>query len=695
MGSGNNRRDIKRAEVDGPAISALHRLMASMPIPSTPPNYRGNAEALGLTLLDMSLRLIHVSRLSEHLRLIDRGHAARSVSVDVDMAKLTHRQRQILAADAPKAPLEGGVWVPVSRYGRSDLAPVVVRDSHDGVVPRMTHRETKHATVAGVLRLLDMLIEAHVASVGPSPVQELQSHQRSRWLIEAAVMQLVDGGLEAAPPAPRSVDTVAAPTDEVLKIRTVAREALDDLLKQSREPFEQLLDRACREYILVVLLPGKDARAFLRWDAPLIPAKRLDKAGGLRRFLRATLPVNREFAVEYATNLPRAVKSYHLTVEVSEEIHVRRFLLSSNVDDPFVASLDADLVALSQMMPSFHLAPGTGSPSGETKLAELELQSVASRLAELGRRRRVDLESYERYVDAAAHRFGVSVSSVPVPKLDPRDALQRLTKGECSVTVLSSFADAFADGMYPRLAAQLPPDGLKKLVDELRPAQVGRDITTDNDPREHGAHAHWRQPTRDLTPTSSEPVRAVAYLALADEAPALIESITRMVIGLVAVVIGIGCFLGGGLSWLQPWAWENADSQLETPRQADAVVAVLLLVPGLMLARLDLPSTNTVLGQLRRSQRAMATLSVCVTTVLAMVVGTVDSAEGLTISFWVAALVLVLLAGLCGAEFAFRGHRRRGRVPRSEKIPTWLRQHYEVTPRRPLTADAIFNSGSP
>ena len=700
VGSQNDKQGHGRGGKIGPVAAALHHLVASMPIPTTPPSYLGSDAALGLTLLDMSLRLVHVSRLSEHVRLIDSGHVARSISVDVDTSQLTRRQRQILAVDDPDAPHAGAVWVPVSRYGRSDLAPVVVRDSNDAVVPRMTHRESKQALVAAMLRLLDMLIEAHVASVSSSAVLGLRSNPRSRWLVEAAVMQLVDSGLDKVSSSGNgSSNRVAHPAGElVLGTRKLAAEALDSLLAQSREPFEQLLEHASREYALVVLLPENLPRVFLRWDAPLLPANRSDRAGGVRRFMRAILPVNREFAVEYATNLPRAVKSYHLTVEVSEEIHVRRFLLSSNVDDPFVAALDADLDAISSELPKFSLDAGTGSPTGspstEAKLAELELQSVASRLAELGRRRRADLEAYERYVEAAAERFGVSIAPRPVVPLNAVDALERLKRGECSVAVLSSFADAFANGQYPRLARAFTSEDLNRIVEGLRPAQVGRDVTTDNDPREHGAHAHWRQPTKDLTPTSSEPVHAVAYLALADEAPALIESITRMVIGVVIVVIGIGSFLQDGFSWIFPWTWGDANSQLHTPKQADAVVAVLLLVPGLMLARLDLPSTNTVLGQLRRSQRAMATLSVCVTTVLAMVVGTVESPEELTMSFWVAALVLLVLSGLCGVEFVFRRQRRRGRVPRSEQIPAWLRQRYGVAYRRHQAADASFNSGS-
>src|SRR5262249_56146151 len=120
--------------------------------------------------------------------------------------------------------------------------------------------------------------------------------------------------------------------------------------------------------------------------------------------------------------------------------------------------------------------------------------------------------------------------------------------------------------------------------------------------RQHGAHGHGGGPSVDLSPQSTEPVRAVAYLALADEAPALIESITRMVAGLALVVIGIGTLLTGGAQWL----YSGKVVAHSTPRQADAVVAVLLLVPGLLLARLDLASPDTGLAQPRPFPWAVA-----------------------------------------------------------------------------------------
>jgi hypothetical protein len=216
---------------------------------------------------------------------------------------------------------------------------------------------------------------------------------------------------------------------------------------------------------------------------------------------------------------------------------------------------------------------------------------------------------------------------------------------------------------------------------------VGRDVTTDNDPREHGAHAHWRRPAVDLSPQSTEPVRAFAYMALADEAPALIESITRMVTGLALVVLGIGTLLSGGVRWL----YSATVVEGFAPDQADAVVAVLLLVPGLLLARLDLPSTKTVLGQLHKFQRSLAAASVVVTTALAIAVGTVRSDAEMTRLFQLALAILIVILICCLCEFYARRTHRISAVPRSGRIPQWLRTARGAD-RRTVQPDDFFDA---
>jgi hypothetical protein len=430
--------------------------------------------------------------------------------------------------------------------------------------------------------------------------------------------------------------------------------------------------------MIIVLLTLDRPRRFLTWEAPLLPAQR--PRAPLQHLVRNALPVNREFVVEYETMIPRSAGAYHLTVQVNEEVTVRRFLLSTDVDDEFVEILTEDLETLAERADAL---------GGHRKLLELELQGIASRLAELGHRRLLNLASYDDYI-AERHRSignGGRPRS-PAHRRTAGEVVDALRQGDCSVQVLAAFSAHYAaDGLRHLAKTDLAGDALAEVAGGLRDLELGHDVTTDNDPRQHGAHAHWRRPSVDLSPQSTEPVRAVAYLALADEAPALIESITSMAVALALVVTGLGTLLMGGPHWL----YSTEVTAQSVPRQADAVVAVLLLVPGLLLARLDLPSTNTVLGQLRRFPRLLALASVAVTTGLAIAVGTVQTDWAITRLFQLSLAILGVILLCCVCEFYAGRARRRSPVPRSARVPRWLREAAR-RPRRTLQPDALFDA---
>ncbi|MEV4623502.1 hypothetical protein AB0J74_32945 [Asanoa sp. NPDC049573] len=676
----------------GPAARAdpfrdLRALIETLPVPSAPPTYTQREAALGLALMDLSLRLEHVPRVAEHLTLIDRGHMTRSVSVDVDLHAIaaTQRRRIMAPADAGRGT---SLWIPVSRYSRSDLAPVVVKDSTGVVVPRFTQRDSNRVTAAAFVRLLSMLIDAHRdVTVRDTVVHKLRhTHQRSRWLIEAAIAELVTAGSlpETGIRTPFDYARVA-PADggpgrevDARAIRDLAFAGIEELWPlDTRLPFAHLLGLACSQFMLVVLLDSAHPRRFLRWDAPLLPAHR--PRAPVQRFVQSVLPVNREFVVEYETAIPRSVGAYHLTVEVNEEVSVRRFVMSSDVDDDFVQTLTQDVEML---------AEASAGQAPHRKLLELELQGIASRLAEIGRRRLTDLTNYRRYIAERHRSLAATAAGSRAEGMTSDEVVAALGRGDCSVPVLAAFAAHYsADGMRHLARSPLAGVALRPLAAGIRHHQLGHDITTDNDPREHGAHAHWRRPNLDLSPHSTEPVRAVAYLSLADEAPALIESITRVVAGLALVVLGIGTLLTGGVRWL--YSAQIAPDSI--PQQADAVVAVLLLVPGLLIARLDLPSTHSVLGQLRQFQRSLAIASVVVTTGLAIAAGAVHTDHAITRAFQAGVAVLGLILLCCLLEFVARRARRRSPVPRCARLPRWL-SVAAGRPRRPRAPDAVFDA---
>jgi hypothetical protein len=676
----------------GGPLEHLRTLIRALPVPTAPVTFPSREAALGLALMDLSVRLDHLPRLSEHLTLMDRGHMSRAISVDVDLDLISGRLRDTLTVPGEIGPGGGGasLWVPVSRYSRRDLAPVVIRDSSGEVVPRLTHRDANRVTAAAFVKLLFMLINAHDdVAVPASPIHQLRhTHQRSRWLIESAITELITVGSPAGQRLHTPLDHAVLPrrdsggrAGDSRSVRELALAGLDALFPDEggdhlMVPFARLLQLATRQHILVAQLGTDRPRRFLTWEAPLLPAQH--RPAPLQTLAKNVLPVNREFVVEYETEIPRSVKAYHLTLEVRQEISVRRFLMSSNVDHEFVEVLIQDLESVARRVDRL---------GGHHKLLELEMQGIASRLAELGRRRLIDLAGYEAYLARLPNPVGPEAAPA-ARRLTSDEVIAALSAGDCSLDVLAAFCAHYAADSLQHLArSDLAGPALLTIADGLRTAQVGWDVTTDNDPREHGAHAHWRRPSVELSPQSTEPVRAFAYMALADEAPALIESITRMVAGLALMVVGIGTLLSGGLAWL----YSSRVTEGFVPEQPDAVVAVLLLVPGLLIARLDLPSTRSVLGQLHKFQRTLAAASVVVTTALAIAIGTVRSDREMTRLFQLALAVLIGILICCLCEFYARRGHRVSPVPRSARVPCWLREARRDT-RRVAEPDDFFDA---
>lgn len=663
-------------------FGALFNLMATIEVPTARPNFSRRDEALGLTLLSLALRLKHVIRVTEALTLTNTDHLSRTVSVDVDLQNLTLHQRKVVAAHdlgpgSDPRHEEGvlrparGLWVPIARHSREDLAPVVVRDGSGDAVPRLTQIAATSAVVAGVTRLFRSQAQS-LARLEPTSdnntrvyvgdssvaVNNEEDHQ-ARWLVELAIEQLIEHGRNTER---KEYDE----RDLEDPVRAQAAAYLRLMPQDQARHFSDLLRAASREYFLTVMLPAADPRQFLTYEAPLIPAVR--SLTGRRRAWRSVLPVSTEFTVNYFTQVPRSVGSYHVTIDVPEEIDVRRFILSSNADKPAIDDLTGRIETA---------AAHAKGRSSQSRALEVERRELEATLGTLARRRLIDVDAFNYYLRnrKLAER---------VPKwIDKKIRSLRSSPSASSLTRLAELHGAKAERSRGWSARPLlKPDELADAGALLADAQLGLDVSTDNDPRENGAHAQWRPIPLGFGHVSVEPVEARIYIAMADEPPALVESVARMLGALLLVVVGIKTVaLDHPAKWFDPLSLG----------QADAAVAVLLIVPGLLLGRLDIHSTHSVLARLRRFPLLVAYLSVITTTFLAIFVaaqndvnlgapdGTAVNATQharLSSAFTLSAALLSALLVLCLVERLVRWARRRVRVPRSPTIPTWLRYEY-------------------
>jgi hypothetical protein len=645
-------------------LDALRRT----PIPTAPPLHDPHLEALGLNLLALALRLEHIDRMTEALTLADSTHMARSVSVDIDTDVLTPEQKWALRSDPDGASgPPAAVWLPISRYSRTDKAAVVVRDAAGNVVPRMPMVETAQALIQGMCKAFRMFLTSDRRTEDPHALLHAVRHNanRSRWLVEATIGELITGGgRDRSPVPPKRSPGRATDSDS---IRDKAARAIEELF-ESGSPFLRLLDVASQDFLLVVEVSTRKAQSFLQYDAPVIPA-RSHQLRARNAFAR-WLGFRHEFTVRYATLIPRAVKSYHVTLEVPPEIQVRRFFMTSDVDSPALRSLVDDMRAVSASYDELRAVT--------PKLLELELQGIASQLAEFGRRRYRDLESFMSYIEDRYATFSPRPPRFPAwTEVDTPET--GLASDRPMVTRLARFSHLYETGHYPKLADGLiTREVLDRLADELEKAQVDQDVHVDNDPRENAGHAHWQRRPFGFDPQPVEPVASTVYAALVDDPPSLATNVSKLLLAVLVLVAGFGVVLESSLFSGVPLlgdlnaSFRPSTDGADTPMSsADAVVTMLLLVPGLLLSRLDIPSNKTVLGQLRLFPRYVAYTSVVIAGMLALFVaaGRKEALEGPFRFGMVALLVLFLLVG---ADSVGKAIKRRRRVPVNRISPMWL-----------------------
>jgi hypothetical protein len=575
---------------------------------------------VGIGLLNAALNLNHLTRVTEHLRIIDRRHLERSVTIHVSLDRLTPDQysaavkyghlrdrtagqradERSLMSSGETAPL---VWVPITRLDRSVVAPISLRDNEDREIARATQPDLLPLINAAMYVLLRLELETGPGIQDGSPARPesslddlLNNTNQARWLIEQAVASMLFDRSNCP------VEALQMP--EPSPPRQLALDVLREHLNVDKyHAFFDLLWHASNEYLVVAGLNPLKQEHHITYRAPTLPAtKESATEVRWRRYLRGVCP-GREFTVLYKSSLPRNLNSYHVSLEAESGVRVREAILTTNHDGPRLTELCQDLKTLADAVDQ----PSTPADP----YLDYEISDARFRLTKLCADRAKDAHVYRRY---AERRHLQDQTSESRAAWELRSVHQQASK--------SATAEQLCQSEQDRKDLAI---GLRDLSNRAVTLQLGRDLVVDDDPRDNGAHMYWRRsaPIDGSRPASR--TTATMQAVLADDPPSLSGSVVMWLGLLLLLFMLVGFLVYRNLLWFSPW---TSDVRVQGDIEVEALIAVLLIVPGVILSRLGLPASHSVAGQLNYLDRLLAELAVAAAGMLGLILAVSGQENG-------------------------------------------------------------------
>ena len=601
--------------------TALRHAIASVAVPGAPPRQNAVGAAIGLSFLDSALRLNHIQRLSETLTVTDHRTARRTTEIDVSLAMLDEGQRRAAAlsrelrsasrAGGPDHPVPDEVWVPVARIDRRSTAPVTIWDTSGARMPRLTQQECGRLLAAGLFRLLRGILDSLPGAAADSDLHLLLHRvPEAEWLLQHAIDVLVTERHRppAEPPRPRATGVVAGQGARYRAIALAVLDKHDDALTE----FFELLDVALDNDLLIVALDPSRDEHLLTYETPLHVASEEDAGHRVARLLRSSAE---GYHLEYRSSISSSIPAYHLVVDAEPGVDVAPMYLSTDTDVRTAAALRADLLVLAQRLENERRAPAGRASS---KIVELQMQTTLRLLADLVRRRR--WEAAQAGITVPAHRMVVC--------------------SELGHVAVSGEGTANPDGAVDSSVLRHPalqPELLRAAAEELFAEEIYADVALETDPSPSRAHASWRGCAAPVA-TAGAPVQIRAGMILRDTTAAGPRRVCQYAVLVAVVGFLFAAFLAG-----DPWPF-GADSRvrLGAIKDADAVVGVLLLVPGFLYTRLGLADRHSISGRLRALPRAVA--NVCIAVIAVVAAAVASGLSGGWVQFAFATMVVLPLA---------------------------------------------------
>jgi hypothetical protein len=600
------------------------------------------------------------------LTVVEHRVAHRITEVDISLTMLDEGQRsatelfQVLrgwgSREIPQSdPISPRIWVPVTRIPRTTVAPIDVLDSTGDRLPRLTQYETARLMASAMYRLLRGVLTGNPdATDREKPLAHLlfQDHQ-ARWLIQSAIVTLISD--RSSPDIEQEGSSVKQ--DSLRGHAAKCRDSAIDILTDYRKylgHFFSLLDIVVNDYLLVVGLDATRDEHLLRYDAPLnevsTPGIRTSVADSIRASLRG-------YKINYSGQISPNLRSYHLVVDTEPGVEIKCMYLATNADEAAAQDLIEDLRVVRDRLAGE--APNPVDRS-HNKILELEIQATLRRLSDLLRRRQWD-----------ASRTGMKLS------IDRLPACLELSR-------IAIAGEARPGQNNEPDNAILRNDSLTVARLDTASAEITRnelhlDLMMENDPGSSTAHAYWRR--QSGRSASSSPIEVRAGMILSDTTSEGPRGVAAYAFSIVAIA-----YLTAALLAKHPWPFAHPGAFVQD-FASDAVVAVLLLVPGFLYSRLSMPGKNTISAQLRSLPRFVARL--CITTMAALAVATAANAPLLPLAF-----ALAVLLALIGGIILLVRRPDAEPIKRLTELnaPRWASPSRGETPSRTSRADANFVS---
>jgi hypothetical protein len=618
-----------------------------------PPIIRSGAAA-GLELFDLLLNPDHVIRATEELVLRSAVVLDRRFSIDISFDRLSRQTEDgamLLTALvggrlSPFSPdrQDQRLWIPLATVRRPVAVPVDVTDGDGTRLVRPAQRGVRTALEAALYHVLRESLRVNGDfDVDGSAVNTLMRRDHpARWLLQSALVALCEEG----PESPRGVEReaeverragapagdIGATLDELLaaernRSRQAALQVTRDVLSAQRS-FLELLDLVHRNYVIVAGLDRRVRDHTVHFDMPHVDA--LEESVGRNAFVRyrrTTDAREHNYTVKVHVPIPRNVREYALQVSApadgSSDLRSEMSVIAaiSYSDHPGDRAIDTILACVDELARQAGEA-GDGHTPGA---ADRKFRFVADRA--MGALAQLDEVVTDQ--DRAGRALRAQWQSVPDRALEPSlgrlravtaTARERIATARRGLAASGGFGEG---GAASRAAAAYA--ALVSVVVVMQDPVLSVRLVGGVVPGQEVARLRVNRPKDERRP-APRPQSLDVWATVSDESRPYARSALLPPVGLAALVYAIGTLLFNALGWPVRVRDLAASVAHASP---DAIVAVLLLIPGFALTQLRTPHPTSVPGMLGRPSRVFVVAAIGILCFTAVVVaGEVGNVTG-------------------------------------------------------------------